>query len=112
MPTDRGLRKVETATVAVDGSASITMGPSSYGEEWTVTKVSCQVSEVVTNSDATVFQTYVNGSFAGGSYSGEMDTDSDYRETLSAQSNLTGRWTNAAPGATATMTITYDRMLP
>jgi hypothetical protein len=92
-----------------DGTASISFGHTSQNEEWTIEKVTCQVSTAVSEP---TFATDVNGRFTGGSYSGSMDTDSSFGETLSAQDVLTGRWINADPGATATMTITGYKMAP
>lgn len=102
--TTTQLTSGKSATVAANGTATVTIGPNGV-ETWDVSTIGVQVS---TNTLEPIAKVYLNTisptTFIGGTYTGSNDS-SDQSVTLLQGQTLICQWTTADVGATATLSL-------
>ena len=102
MPRTIPLTKMAQAVVGSDGTARVTMGPTTHGVVWQITSMSVQSTEL----DDCQARIYKNGGGAliAGTYSGSMDT-ANGQTILQAQETVHCVWSEATVGATVQLTL-------
>lgn len=105
------LQLLKTVTVVLDGDGNGTcppLGPSSYGETWTLSGVSLQCSSNAAEATGSV---YLSGSLIGTTTwasTGDTGVATSVVQVMTGQV-LTAKWAGGDPGATATMTVLGTR---
>ncbi len=96
------------ATVAADGSATVTLGPEGGWSQWDVLSVGVQLS--AGGGEARTYLGSVSpATFLEGTYSGDRDSSTFPAGSLVLEPGepLVVQWTGATPGATATAVVRY-----
>jgi hypothetical protein len=95
----------DSRNVVLDGSGYgiVTFGPGRPNTQWSVERISVQVSSHVSEPIANIYRGTVNpGTFITGTYSGSNDTDSQISDSpLFPGEYYTVEWTGGDVGATA-----------
>lgn len=92
------------AQFASDGTATVTLGPNTFGHSWKVALIGIS-STSVAETEFFLYQDFVSpGRNIGGSWSGNKDFDGGERP-LSYGQKLIGTWINGDPGTWATMIV-------
>lgn len=105
------LQLLKSVTVELDGAGNGTcdpLGPSSYGETWTLSGVSLQAS---TNAAEAIGSVYLNGSLIGTTTwasTGDTGVASSLVQVMTGQM-ITATWSGGDPGAVGTMTVLGTR---
>ena len=108
---ERPLSVSRSTTFDSTGNASVSMGPATYGEKWTINRM--VVSSTCPDTTPTQFRSYRNvvqdSTMMDSTYNGNNDS-SDTSISLGTLETIIGVWTQGISGATATMIIygTYD----
>jgi hypothetical protein len=108
------IQLLKSVTVTLDGSGNGTcppLGPSSYGETWTLSGVSLQAS---TNVKEALGSVYLNGLLIGTTTwasTGDTGVATSVVQVMTGQV-LTATWTGGDAGAVATMTVLGTRTVP
>jgi hypothetical protein len=104
------IQLLKSATVVLDGAGNGTcppLGPSSYGETWSVTLISVQCSS---NASEAIASVYLSGALLGTTTWGSTgDSDTGIIQQVMTGQQLTAAWSGGDPGATATMTVMGTR---
>lgn len=107
--TDIQLLKSVTVVLDSDGNGTCPpLGPSSYGETWTLSGVSLQASANTAEATGSV---YLNGSLIGTTTwasTGDTGVASSLVQVMTGQV-ITATWTGGDPGAVGTMTVLGTR---
>jgi hypothetical protein len=98
------------ATANAQGIAIAVMGPYQAFEKWQTQSVSVQS----TSSSLVPRATHYRGQQApsrviNGTFSGQFDTDPDFKLTLQSGEQFITVWENCDPGAICTVTVTGER---
>jgi hypothetical protein len=92
-------------TLNSSGAGTVTAGPNMPGVIWTVNMVACYTTTNL--SGGTTFYLYTNSvspvNLVGGSYSGNLDQNSDLSISLFPGQTIIGVWADGDSGAVATM---------
>lgn len=107
--TDIQLLKSVTVVLDSDGNGTCPpLGPTSYGETWTLSGVSVQCS---TNVKEAIASVYLNGSLIGTTTWGSTGDTGVASSLVQVQTGqvLTATWAGGDDGAVATMTVLGTR---
>lgn len=105
------IQLLKSVTVVLDENGNGTcppLGPSSYGETWTLSGVSLQAS---TNAAEATGSVYLNGALIGTTTwasTGDTGVAASIVQVMTGQV-LTAAWAGGDPGAVATMTVLGTR---
>lgn len=104
--------------VKSDGTATVTMGPSSYLENWETSIVGVRNTPKppATSLDniprAEIWLGSVGGIFLGGTETGDFDSDTSMVVPVQSQNVLVGYWTGADVGSTVTLSVSGWKDVP
>jgi hypothetical protein len=107
------IQLLKSVTVVLEGGSGTSppLGPSSYGETWTLSGVSLQCSSNVAEAIGSV---YLNGALIGTTTwasTGDTGVAASLVQVMTGQT-LTATWTGGDDGAVATMTVLGTRTIP
>lgn len=111
----RDVQLTASASVTLNGAGGgqVSMGPTQYGEVWTIVGSAVTVSTNVNEPQARIYLNTVSpAAMVLGTYSGSFDTSSGDTIVLQAGQTIICVWTDGDALATATYAVNGTRTLP